>query len=288
VSKAAKRARKKEGRQSRLEAEKKAAAKRRTRNRNIFLGVVLVVLLGFFAFNQLTAKKKTKVSTTTPPGVTTTATPTATASVPVAVSGTSTATATPAAGACSTTKPARGATVSQSTPPPMTVSTSKTYTATIVTSCGTMVASLDVKDSPNTVNDFVYLASKGFYDGLTFQRIVKDFAIQGGDPKGDGTGGSGYEVKDPIPSGFQYTKGVLAMANAGTTGGAGSQFFIVPADKAAAGFQPLYAVLGKVTSGLDVVDKLNAVATGPNPGNPNEQSSPLAQVYIGKITIATS
>lgn len=288
MSKAAKRARKKQGRQSRLEAEKRAAAKRRTRNRNIFLGVILVAILGFLAINQLTGKKSTKVTTTTPPGATNTATATATASpsVPAAVTGTSTATATPAAAACSTTKPARGATISQATPPPVTVSASKTYTATIVTSCGTITAALDVKDSPNTVNDFVYLANKGFYDGTTFHRIVKDFALQGGDPKGDGTGGPGYEVKDPIPAGIQYKKGVLAMANAGTTGGAGSQFFIVPADKAATSFRPLYAILGTVTTGLDVVDKLNAVATTAN--SAGEQSQPVQPVYIDKITVAVT
>jgi cyclophilin family peptidyl-prolyl cis-trans isomerase len=169
----------------------------------------------------------------------------------------------------------------------MTVSPSKTYTATIVTSCGTMVASLDVKDSPNTVNDFVYLAGKGFYNGLTFHRIVKDFAIQGGDPMGTGSGGPGFEVTDTVPSGFQYAKGVLAMANAGTTGGAGSQFFIVPADSAASRFQPLYAVLGHVTSGLDVIDKLNATKTGPN-GQGTEQSAPVQPVYIEKVTVTSS
>jgi len=258
VSKAAKRARKKEGRQARIEAEKKAAARRRTRNRNIGLGVVLVLLLGFFGLNQLLGKPKKKVSTTTPPAAT----------------------------ACSTIKPARGGTVSQSTPPPMTVSASKTYTATIETSCGTMMASLDVKDSPNTVNEFVYLADKGFYNGLTFHRIVKDFAIQGGDPTGTGSGGPGFEVTDTVPSGFRYTKGVLAMANAGTTGGAAGQFFIVPADSAASNFHPLYAVLGKVTSGVDTVDKLNAVKTVAN--SSGEVSQPAQPVYIDKITVTSS
>jgi peptidyl-prolyl cis-trans isomerase B (cyclophilin B) len=261
VSKAAKRARKKEGRLARIEAEKKAAQRRRTRNRNIALGAVLVLLLGYFALTQLLGKPKKKVSTTTPPAAT-------------------------AAAACSTTKPPRGGTVSQSTPPPMTVSASKTYTATIETSCGTMVATLDVKDSPNTVNEFVYLANKGFYNGLTFHRIVKDFAIQGGDPTGTGSGGPGFEVTDTVPSGFRYTKGVLAMANAGTAGGAAGQFFIVPADSAASNFQPLYAVLGKVTSGLDTIDKLNAVKTVAN--SQGEQSQPAQPVYIDKITVTSS
>ncbi len=196
MPKAAKRARKKEGRQARIEAEKKAAEKRRRRNLNIGLGVVLVLILGFFLITKLTTKS-TKVNTTTPPGVTATVTstatttasttPTQTAAAPAAAVPTATATT----AACTTTKPARGATVSQGTAPPMTVSQSKTYTATIVTSCGTVVVALDAKDSPNTVNSFVYLASKGFYDGLTFHRVAKDFAVQGGDPAGTGGGGPG-------------------------------------------------------------------------------------------------
>jgi cyclophilin family peptidyl-prolyl cis-trans isomerase len=136
------------------------------------------------------------------------------------------------------------------------------------------------------VNEFVYLASKGFYNGLTFHRIVKDFAIQGGDPTGTGSGGPGFEVTDTVPSGFRYTKGVLAMANAGTTGGAAGQFFIVPADSAASNFQPLYAVLGKVTSGLDTIDKLNAVKTVAN--SQGQMSQPAQPVYIDKITVASS
>jgi len=286
VSKAAKRARKKEGRQARIEAEKKAAARRRTRNRNIGLGVVLVLLVGYLALNQLLGKPKKKVSTTTPPAATSTVTSSATPSLSPSAPAAVTSSASPAAAACSTTKPPRGGTVSQSTPPPMTVSASKTYTATIETSCGTMVASLDVKDSPNTVNEFVYLANKGFYNGLTFHRIVKDFAIQGGDPTGTGSGGPGFEVTDTVPSGFRYTKGVLAMANAGTAGGAAGQFFIVPADSAASNFQPLYAVLGKVTSGLDAIDKLNAVKTVAN--SQGEMSQPAQPVYIDKITVTSS
>jgi len=212
VSKAAKRARKKEGRQARIEAEKKAAARRRNRNRNIVLGVVLVLLLAYLGLNQLLAKPKKKVNTTTPPvatsTVTSSATPTLSPSAPAGVTGT--------AAACSTAKPARGGTVSQSTPPPMTVSPSKTYTATIVTSCGTVVVALDAKDSPNTVNSFAYLASKGFYDGLTFHRVAKDFAVQGGDPAGTGSGGPGYSVQDNVPAGLTYTMGTLAMAKTGS------------------------------------------------------------------------
>ncbi len=291
MPKAAKRARKKEGRQARIEAEKKAAEKRRRRNLNIGLGVVLVLILGFFLITKLTTKS-TKVNTTTPPGVTATVTSTATATTTASTTPTQTAaapaaavpTATATTAACTTTKPARGATVSQGTAPPMTVSQSKTYTATIVTSCGTVVVALDAKDSPNTVNSFVYLASKGFYDGLTFHRVAKDFAVQGGDPAGTGGGGPGYSVQDKVPTGVSYTVGTVAMAKTQTepAGTAGSQFFIVPSASAAANFTPDYAVLGHVTSGLDVVAKMNALAPASGDGPPTQS------LYIDKITITTS
>jgi peptidyl-prolyl cis-trans isomerase B (cyclophilin B) len=280
VSKAAKRARKKEGRQARIEAEKKAAARRRTRNRNIGLGVVLVLLLAYLGLNQLLAKPKKKVTTTTPPAATSTvtasATPSHSPSAPAAVTST--------AAACSTTKPPRGGTVSQSTPPPMTVSPSKTYTATIVTSCGTIVVALDVKDSPNTVNSFAYLAGKAFYDGLTFHRVAKDFAVQGGDPAGTGSGGPGYSVQDNVPAGVTYTMGTVAMAKTGAEppGTSGSQFFIVPTAGAARGYTPDYAILGHVTSGQDAVTKINALAPASGDGPPSQP------IYIEKITVTSS
>ncbi|MCW3045260.1 MAG: peptidyl-prolyl cis-trans isomerase (rotamase) - cyclophilin family [Actinobacteria bacterium] len=280
MSKAAKRARKKEGRQARIEAEKKAAARRRNRNRNIVLGVVLVLLLGYLGLNQLLAKPKKKVNTTTPPvatsTVTSSATPTLSPSAPAGVTGT--------AAACSTTKPARGGTVSQPTPPPMTVSPSKIYTATIVTSCGTVVVALDAKDSPNTVNSFAYLASKGFYDGLTFHRVAKDFAVQGGDPAGTGSGGPGYSVQDNVPAGVTYTMGTVAMAKTGSEppGTSGSQFFIVPTAGASRGYTPDYAILGHVTSGQDAVTKMNALAPASGDG------PPVQPIYIEKITVTSS
>ena len=280
MSKAAKRARKKEGRQARIEAEKKAAARRRNRNRNIVLGVVLVLLLGYLGLNQLLAKPKKKVNTTTPPVATSTVTSSATPTLsPSAAAG-----VTSTAAACSTTKPARGGTVSQSTPPPMTVSPSKTYTATIVTSCGTVVVALDAKDSPNTVNSFAYLASKGFYDGLPFHRVAKDFAVQGGDPAGTGSGGPGYSVQDNVPAGVTYTMGTVAMAKTGSEppGTAGSQFFIVPTAGASRGYTPDYAILGHVTSGQDAVTKMNALAPASGDG------PPVQPIYIEKITVTAS
>src|SRR3954469_156189 len=127
----------------------------------------------------------------------------------------------------------------------------KSYTVTMKTNEGTFAFSLDVKDSPNTTASFAYLVKQGFFDGLTFHRIVPGFVIQGGDPKGDGTGGPGYSTVDTPPEqeGL-YKKGVVAMAKAGDEppGPAGSQFFVVTAPDAQ--LPPEYALLGTVTSGL--------------------------------------
>ncbi len=136
-----------------------------------------------------------------------------------------------------------------------------TYVATVSTSCGDFKIQLDAKRAPRTGGSFKYLADKGFYDGLTFHRIVAGFLIQGGDPKGDGTGGPGYTVVEKPPGGLQYTKGVVAMAKGGNepAGASGSQWFVVTAEDAQ--LPPDYALLGKVTEGQDVVDRIGVVPT---------------------------
>ena len=138
---------------------------------------------------------------------------------------------------------------------------SGTYVATVVTSCGEFKIALDAKRAPRTGGSFKYLADKGFYDGLSFHRIVAGFVIQGGDPKGDGTGGPGYTVVEKPPGGLQYTKGVVAMAKGGNEppGASGSQWFVVTAEDAQ--LPPDYALLGKVTEGQDVVDRIGVVPT---------------------------
>ena len=172
-----------------------------------------------------------------------------------------------------------------SEPPPLTVDPSKTYVATVDTNQGSFQITLDPQVAPQTVNSFIYLASQGFYDGLPFHRVVKDFAIQGGDPKGDGSGDAGYSLPDePPPNG--YTKYSVAMANAGA-GTTGSQFFVVTSDEAAQtlmqqGGPPYkYSDLGKVTSGTETIDKINELA-GPGDGPPTKR------VFINTITIAES
>ena len=152
---------------------------------------------------------------------------------------------------------------------------------TLKTNQGTFAFDLNVKDSPNTTASFVSLVKKGFFDGLTFHRIVPDFVIQGGDPKGDGTGGPGYTTVDKPPADAKYTKGVVAMAKTGAEapGTAGSQFFVVTA--ADAGLPPDYALLGNVSSGMDVVEKIGML------GDPATEL-PTTKVVIEKATVSES
>jgi cyclophilin family peptidyl-prolyl cis-trans isomerase len=131
-------------------------------------------------------------------------------------------------------------------------------TATIETSEGPFLVELFDEDAPQTVENFRRLADEGFYDGLTFHRVIKDFMIQGGCPEGTGTGGPGYTFDDEINQ-HKVVRGTLAMANAGPNTN-GSQFFIVTAD-ACPWLDGKHTVFGQVSSGMDVVDKLEAVST---------------------------
>ena len=160
---------------------------------------------------------------------------------------------------------------------------SKTHTVALTTNQGTFAFDLNVKDSPNTTASFAALVKKGFFDGLTFHRIVPGFVIQGGDPKGDGTGGPGYTTVDTPPADAKYTKGVVAMAKtqAQPAGTAGSQFFVVTG--ADIGLPPDYALLGKVSSAMNVVDKIGKLG---DPSDPN--GVPTKRVVIEKATISES
>ena len=166
-----------------------------------------------------------------------------------------------------------------SAPPPMTIDTARTYTATITTNRGDMTAELFAVDAPNTVNNFVFLAGEGFYDGVTFHRIIKDFMVQTGDPTGTGSGGPGYRFADE-PVNRSYTKGILAMANAGRNTN-GSQFFIVHGSDA--GLPPAYTIFGQVSGGLQVLDE---IANTPVTAAANrEVSKPTERVFIERVQI---
>lgn len=129
-------------------------------------------------------------------------------------------------------------------------------TAEIHTKKGVMKIEFFEKDAPNTVKNFVELAEKGYYDGLTFHRVIPNFVIQGGCPKGDGTGGPGYQIDCELDGENQYhDRGVLSMAHAGRNTG-GSQFFICHNRENVAHLDRNHTVFGKVVDGLDVIDQI--------------------------------
>jgi peptidylprolyl isomerase/peptidyl-prolyl cis-trans isomerase B (cyclophilin B) len=151
-------------------------------------------------------------------------------------------------------------------PPSYILDDAKSYSATIETNHGTMVAELFASQAPITVNNFVFLARYHYYDGVIFHRIIPGFVVQGGDPTGTGTGGPGYRFRDELPEQVAYEYGTLAMANAGPNTN-GSQFFIVSGPSGQS-LPPLYSIFGKVQSGLDVVASLDA--KGSSSGKPTE------------------
>lgn len=165
------------------------------------------------------------------------------------------------------------------TAPAMEIDAKKKYVATLKTSKGDIVIELNAAGTPITVNNFVTLAKKHFYDKTVFHRVIKGFMIQGGDPKGDGTGGPGYRFKDE-PFEGEYTRGTIAMANAGPNTN-GSQFFIMHQD------YPLpknYVIFGKVVQGLDVVDKIAESEVKPGPSG--ETSTPVDPTVVQSVEIA--
>ncbi len=163
--------------------------------------------------------------------------------------------------------------------PKMQIDKTKKYQAVLKTSEGEIVIDLNAKETPITVNNFVYLARKGFYNGTIFHRVIKGFMIQGGDPKGDGTGGPGYTFADE-PFNGDYTRGTVAMANAGPNTN-GSQFFIMHKDNT---LPKNYVIFGKVSKGMDVVDKIAEAPVKYNP-NSGEQSIPVNPVIVNSIQI---
>jgi cyclophilin family peptidyl-prolyl cis-trans isomerase len=148
---------------------------------------------------------------------------------------------------------------SYASPPAMAIDPKRKYTATIRTSAGDMTAELFADEAPNTVNNFVFLARDGFYDGVIFHRVIPGFMIQGGDPTGTGRGGPGYKFADE-PVKRRYDRGILAMANAGPNTN-GSQFFVMHANY---GLPPNYTVFGQLTGGHDALDSIAAAPTEAN------------------------
>jgi len=149
-------------------------------------------------------------------------------------------------------------------------------TATIHTNHGAIAIELFDDDAPKTVENFLKLSRDSFYDGVIFHRIIPDFMIQGGDPTGTGSGGPGYQFEDEFND-HKVVRGALAMANAGPNTN-GSQFFIVTTE-AASWLDGKHTVFGRVTGGMDVVDTISDVPTGPG-------DRPLADVVIERVDVA--
>lgn len=162
--------------------------------------------------------------------------------------------------------------------PELIIDSTKKYSAVITTTEGEITVELNTQDTPITANNFIYLAKDNFYENTIFHRVINGFMIQGGDPLGNGTGGPGYKFADEQFSG-EYTRGTIAMANSGPNTN-GSQFFIMHKD------YPLpknYVIFGKVTKGIEVVDKIATAKVKAGMGD--ENSTPVNPVRIIRIEV---
>ena len=163
-----------------------------------------------------------------------------------------------------------------STPPAMQIDAAQNYSVSIETNRGTIELELYPQHAPQTVNNFVFLAGEGFYDGVKFHRVIADFMIQTGDPTGTGRGGPGYRFADECKGNpLKHERGVISMANAGPNTN-GSQFFITLGPTPH--LDNRHSVFGEVTEGLDIVKRIGSVPTG-------RQDRPIKAVVINSVTI---
>lgn len=183
----------------------------------------------------------------------------------------------PSADGCTEVKAPEPRSEEPSMPKPDPARLSGKASVTMTTNCGRFTIQLDTKRQPKTAASFYSLTKAKFYDGLTFHRLADGFVIQGGDPLGSGTGGPGYSVKETPPADAAYTRGVVAMAKTGAepAGTSGSQFFVVTGEDT--GLPPDYAIVGKVTSGMDAVERIAAIGSSGPPAD-----TPLQPVVIEK------
>jgi cyclophilin family peptidyl-prolyl cis-trans isomerase len=199
-----------------------------------------------------------------------------------AVKATSTTTeaATPAPAGCTAVKKPQAKPAGAYKRPALKLDRSGSYIATVKTNCGTFAFKLDSRQSPKAAASLAFLASKKFFDGTVFHRIVPGFVIQGGDPTGGGSGGPGYSTVDKPPAGASYKRGVVAMAKTGSEapGTAGSQFFVVTG--ADAGLPADYAIVGKVVNGLDVVERIGKLG--------DQSQQPTATIEIQSLRVTRS
>jgi cyclophilin family peptidyl-prolyl cis-trans isomerase len=277
-----KRARQRAAREARLAAEAQRQ-KRRKQIRNGIIGAAVVgLVIGLvFAFsggnNNKTVASQSHVTTTTSASHTANARLQAQANAVALKAG------------CPASPTSRVNNQKYSAAPPMTIDSSKTYTADVKTTTGSFVITLDAKSAPQTVNNFVFLADKGYYHCVIFHRVVPNFMDQTGDPTGTGSGGPGYTIPDENPPkasnpAQQYPLGSVAMANTGQPNTGGSQFFIVAGSEGES-LGNTYSLFGQVTSGMNVVDTIN------QQGNSKPSSNgvpPDVTQRIVSITISSS
>jgi cyclophilin family peptidyl-prolyl cis-trans isomerase len=250
----------------RRQAERRA--KRRKRNAAIAVGIVVAVVAAAAAYFAISGGNEPKKAAASPSQV---PKPKETGTVKPGPA--------PKTVACGATAPktADEKRPQYSNAPPVTIDTAGSYTATMETSCGTIEMRLFADKTPMTVNNFVFLADQGFYDGLRFHRVVPGFVIQGGDPIGDGSGGPGYQFPNEVAASEQFDRaGLVAMANSGPNTN-GSQFFITLGKTS--GLTPdMYTIFGEVTKGLDVAKKIGDV--------PAKSEQAQQSVFIDKLTTA--
>jgi cyclophilin family peptidyl-prolyl cis-trans isomerase len=242
VSKAAKRERQRQNREARREYEEALEKRRRFWRSARIFGIILIPIVALFAFLALRSNGDDSESSTT------------------------------------TT------TVEGALPKPsgITIDPNKTYTATIETSVGTLELALDAENAPKSVNNFVYLARAGFYDGLLFNRAAKDFVVQTGSPENTTVGGPGYTIKVELPpNGYEIGSVAWAKGQAEPPGTAGSQFFI-GTGSGVTSLDKVYGYIGAVKSGLDVAQQIMGYAPA------NGDGPPTTNVTMTKVTITES
>ncbi len=266
-----KRARQRAARSAKLAAEAKRRRRRRLIRNGAIVAVLAVVVVGsaWLIFGRSSSTNASSTSTTV--AGSTSAAQAAANKVAVAAG-------------CPANPADRVNNLKWSSPPPMTIDTTKTYTATIKTTVGTIVITLDAKLAPKSVNNFVFLAKQGFYHCVIFHRVIPQFVDQTGDPTGTGSGGPGYEYSEPGPpvATPQYPLGSVAMANSNSPATTdpttnGSQFFIVTGSEGES-LQPDYTLFGKVTSGMAVAQKINS--QGSAQGTPPKVTQRMLSVTI--------
>jgi cyclophilin family peptidyl-prolyl cis-trans isomerase len=274
----AKRERKKQNRQIRLQELEKQRRRQKTKRRGLQLCIIIPLAVAALIGIVVAVSGKSKSSST----ATTAASAT---SDTTAVSDTAAATATTAGVPTTTLAPlpcpaADGSspqTRSFPSPPATCIDPTKVYEATVTTNKGTFTMDLDPGLAPKTVNNFVYLAGYHFFDNTKCHRIIPGFVVQCGDPTGQGNGGPGYSFADELPAQGAYHLGSVAMANAGPNTN-GSQFFIVTGSSGTS-LPPMYSLFGSVSSGYDSTVKAMEAAG-------SSSGTPTSDVIIDKVTVA--